>query len=77
MDWVDGGIDGQDEGKAEDLDNTVADDHLVHSVLLLLHDHRHRQGVEEDGEEKDGQSKPKAEDTRGLKIVNNQFCVVY
>ena len=49
-----GGIDGQAEGKDEDIDNAVADDHLVHPVLLLLHDDHHCPSVEGDGENKNG-----------------------
>ena len=69
MDGVRGAIDEQDEGIAEDLDDAVADDHLVHPVLLLLHDDHHRPGVQGEGEEKDGKSQPVIEDPRDLRII--------
>ena len=46
IDWVGGAIDEEYEAEAEDLGNAVADDHLVHPVLLLLQDDHHRPGVE-------------------------------
>ena len=58
MDWERGAIDEKDEGIAEDLDNTVVDDHLVHPVLILLHDDHHRPGVEGEGEEEGGEREP-------------------
>ena len=75
MEWVNGGINGQDEGKAEDLDDAVAHDHLVHPILLLLLDDCHRPYVEWDGEEKHGKSNPKAEATMNLRITINEFCI--
>ena len=69
MEWVSGGIDGQAEGKDEDIDNAVADDHLVHPVLLLLHDDHHCPSVEGDGEKKNGKSNPKEKGIRDLRIT--------
>ena len=69
MEGVEGGVDGQDECKDEDVDDAVADDHLVHPVLLLLHDDHHRPDVEGKGEEKDGEGDPKIECTRDLRMI--------
>ena len=69
MDRVRGAIDEEYEGGAEDLENAVAYDHPVHPVLLLLHDDHHRQGVEGEGEEKDGEDDPKIECTRDLRMI--------
>ena len=49
VDWEWRAVDEEDEGETEDLDDAVADDHLVHPVLLLLHDDHHRPGVEGEG----------------------------
>ena len=69
IDRVRRAIDEQDDGIAEDLGNAVVDDHLVHPVLLLLHDDYHRPGVQGEGEEKDGKSQPVIEDPRDLRII--------
>ena len=66
MDWERWAIDEEDEGVAKDLYNAVADDHFVHSILLLLHDDHHRPGVEGEGEEEGGEGKPEIEATRDL-----------
>ena len=66
MEGVEGGVDGQDECKDEDVDDAVADDHLVHPVLLLFHDDHHRPRVEADREKKKGKSNPKEKGIRDL-----------
>ena len=77
MDGVRGAIDEQDEGIAEDLDDAVADDHLVHPVLLLLHDDYHRPGVQGEGEEKNGKGNPKEGATWGLRMIFSKIlCFV-
>ena len=68
MDWERWTIDEKDQGITEDLDDAVIDDHLVHPVLLLLHDDHHRPGVEGEGEEKIGKGKPEIEATRDLRM---------
>ena len=69
IDRVRRAIDEQDDGIAEDLGNAVVDDHLVHPVLLLLHDDYHRPGVQGEGEEKDGKGNPKEGATRDLRMI--------
>ena len=69
MDRVRGAIDEEYEGETDDLENAVADDHLVHPVLLLLHDDHHCPSVEGDGEKKNGKSNPKEKGIRDLRIT--------
>ena len=59
MDRERGAVDEADDAKAEDLGNAIADDHLVHPVLLLLHYHHYRPRVEADGEKKKGKNNRK------------------
>ena len=69
VDRVRGAIDEEYEGETDDLENAVADDHLVHPVLLLLHDDHHRPGVEVEGKEKDGEGDPK-QASRDLRMIS-------
>ena len=70
MDRVRGAIDEEYEGRAEDLENAIADDHPVHPVLLLLHDDHHRPGVVGEGEEKDREGDPKQAIIRNLRMIS-------
>ena len=47
-------MDEYNHGKAEDFEDAVPDEHLVHPVLLLPHDDSHGPGVEDEGQEEKG-----------------------